>query len=319
MLQVQRNERSSKAIGDIGGLSAWQNDLAVLGKLALLWINHGPMTATQPRSRLMDGRSAMLRLEANGTTIAYTRSGRGPPIVLMHGAEADHSMFAALTAQLEKHLTVIAYDQRDSGETSNPSQPYTLEDMGEDAAALIQGLGFERAHVYGTSLGSLIAQSLAVRHPKRLDRLVLAAPIRIGRTLAEIVPETAAQLRQLRADREKNAEEIARIFYPEPHLAAHPELLEPFKLQRRTPEQLQRRTALLGPSPMLDLSRITAPTLVLAGRDDRLVPYAHSVSIAKEIRLAQTLILEGVGHVNAIQAPERVAQAIFQFLGVAPR
>jgi pimeloyl-ACP methyl ester carboxylesterase len=261
----------------------------------------------------------MRRLEANGTTIAYARSGTGPPIVLMHGAEADHSMFAALTAQLEKNLTVIAYDQRDSGDTRNPGQPYTLEDMGDDAAALIEGLGFEKAHVYGTSLGSLIAQSLAVHHPMRVDRLVLAAAIRIGRTLPEIAPATARRVSELRADRARNAEEIARIFYPEAHLAAHPEAVELFKLQRRTAEQQQRRAALLGPAPMLGLSRITAPTLVLAGREDRLVPCAHSLSIAQEIRGAQTSILEGVGHVNAIQAPEQVAQAIFQFLGVAPR
>ncbi len=259
----------------------------------------------------------MRRLEANGTTIAYARSGTGPPIVLMHGADADHSMFAALVTQLEKRLTVIAYDQRDSGETNNPDRLYTLEDMGDDADALIEGLGFEKAHVYGTSLGSLIAQSLAVHHPERVDRLVLAAAIRVGRTLAEIAPDTARRLSELRTDRARNAEEIARIFYPEAHLAARPEAVELFKFQRRTPNQQQRRAALLGPARILDLSRITAPTLVLAGREDRLVPCAHSLSVAEEIRQAQTSVLEGVGHVNAIQAPERVAQVIFQFLGVA--
>ena len=144
----------------------------------------------------------MRRLEANGTTIAYARTGTGPPIVLMHGAEADHSMFAPLAVQLARHLTVIAYDQRDSGDTRNPERPYTLEDMGDDAAALIKGLGMEKAHVYGTSLGSLIAQSLAVHHPECVDRLVLAAAIRIGRTLAEIAPETAGRMRELRAEKE---------------------------------------------------------------------------------------------------------------------
>ena len=258
----------------------------------------------------------MRRLEANGTTIAYAQTGTGPPIVLMHGAEADHSMFAPLAAVLARRLTVIAYDQRDSGETRNPPQPYTLEDMGDDAAALIKGLGIGKAHVYGTSLGSLIAQSLAVRHPERVDRLVLAAAIRIGRTLAEIAPETARRMQELRADRERNAEEIARIFYPEAHLAAHPEAVELFKIQRRTPEQQQRRGALLGPTPALDLSGITAPTLLLAGREDRLVPCAHSLSIAGEIRGAQTSILEDVGHVNAMQAPAQVAHVIFRFLGV---
>jgi len=258
----------------------------------------------------------MRRLEANGTTIAYARTGAGPPIVLMHGAEADHSMFASLAAQLEERLTVIAYDQRDSGDTRNPEHPYTLEDMGDDAAALIAGLGMEKAHIYGTSLGSLIAQSLAVHHPERVDCLVLAAAIRIGRTLAEIAPETQRRVQELRADRVRNAEEIARIFYPEAHLAAHPEASELFKIQHRTPAQQQRRAALLGPTPLLDLSQITAPTLVLAGREDRLVPCAHSLSIAEEIPGTQTSILEGVGHVNAIQAPALVAQVMFPFLGV---
>jgi 3-oxoadipate enol-lactonase len=259
----------------------------------------------------------MRPLEANGTTIAYARTGTGPPILLMHGAEADRSMFAPLAAQLEQHLTVIAYDQRDSGDTRNPAVPYTLDDMGDDAAALIKGLGLAKAHVYGTSLGSLIAQSLAVRHPGLVDRLVLAAAIRIGRTLTEIAPGTAARMQELRADRAKNAEEIARIFYPEAHLAAHPEAIEPFRIQRRTPEQQQRRAALLGPTPLLDLSQITAPTLVIAGREDRVVPCAHSLSIAEEIPGAQTAILEGVGHVNAIQAPAQVAETVFRFVGVA--
>ena len=98
---------------------------------------------------------------------------------------------------------------------------------------------------------------------------------------------------------------------------AHPEAIELFKIQRRTPGQQQRRAVLLGPTPLQDLSRITAPVLVLAGREDRLVPCAHSLSIAEEIPGAQTSILEGVGHVNAIQAPLKVAQVIFGFLGVA--
>src|SRR5262245_48328299 len=133
----------------------------------------------------------MRRLEANGTTIAYARTGAGPPIVLMHGAEAAHSMFAPLAARLEKRLTVMAYDQGDSGDTRNP-RPY------------------------------------------------------------------------------------------------------------------------LGPTPLQDLSRITAPALVLAGREDRLVPCAHSLSIAKEIPGAS--ILEGVGHVNAIQAPAKGSPGDLWFL-----
>src|SRR5262245_44975113 len=89
--------------------------------------------------------------------------------------------------------------------------------------------------IYGTSLGSLIGQSLAI---ECVDRLVLAA---VGRTPGDIAPETARRLQELRTDRVKNAEQSARIFYPEPHLAAHPEAIELFKIQRRTPGQQRRR------------------------------------------------------------------------------
>jgi len=88
----------------------------------------------------------MRRLEANGTTIAYARTGAGPPIALMHGAKADHSMFAPLAARLEKRPTVIAYDHGDSEGTRNPRQPCMLQDVGDDAAALIRGLDIEKAH-----------------------------------------------------------------------------------------------------------------------------------------------------------------------------
>jgi len=163
---------------------------------------------------------------------------------------------------------------------------------------------------YGTSLGSLIAQSLGIHHPECVDRLVLAAAIR----LRDIAHETARRFKDLRADRVKNAEQIARIFYPEPHLAALHEAIEPYKIQRRTPRQQQRR----GPAradATSRLSRIRA--LLRTGRKDRLVPCAHWLSIAEEIPGAQTSILEGIGHVNAVQAPAKVAQVIFGCLRVA--
>lgn len=140
----------------------------------------------------------MRRLEAKGTTIAYARTGAGPPFVLMHGAEADHSMFAWLSAQLDSRRTVIVCDQRDFRDSANPRQPSTFEDLGNDAAARIKKLSIEKAHVYGTSFGSPIAQLLAVHNPERADRV-------------------------------KNARRIARIRYPEAHPAAHPDVIEPLK------------------------------------------------------------------------------------------
>ncbi len=249
-----------------------------------------------------------------GVEIAYVVEGNGPPLVLMHGGEADHTMFSAFVPHLTGRFACIGYDQRDSGATRNPPEPYGIADMANDAAALIRGMGLAKAHVFGTSLGSVIAQGLAALHPGLVDRLVLSAAIRVGRSIADIAPETDAKLSVLRKDPAANAAEIARYFYTDDHLAANPHLAQRFGGGTRTPEQRARRGALIPGAPLLDLSTITAPTLVLAHALDRLVPPAHSLGIAKEIPGARTLVLEGLGHVGTIQAPDRVAAAVGAFL-----
>ena len=128
----------------------------------------------------------MQSFEANGVVTAYRTSGRGAPLVLLHGGEADHAMFDGLARALNEHFTVIAYDQRDSGATRNPQSLYSLADLADDAAALIRGLGYDRAHVMGTSLGGLIAQALAARHPNCIDRLILGSTWKINKSPLDV-------------------------------------------------------------------------------------------------------------------------------------
>ncbi|MGE0253022.1 MAG: alpha/beta fold hydrolase [Alphaproteobacteria bacterium] len=254
-------------------------------------------------------------VEANGTRIAADVTGTGTPVVLVHGNEADHTMFAGFAPLLAARHTVIAYDQRDSGRTTNPDSPYSLAEMGDDLAGLIAGLGYERAHVFGTSLGGLIAQAAAARHAGRIDRLVLASTFRIGKTVGEFNPGALEWLRVHAADREKHAGETARrYFFPPAVVDARPELVDMFRRQTRTPEQSRRRAALLAGGDRYDLGDITAPTLVMAGSDDRLIPCDLTLSLAAEIPGARTAVLDGVGHVGTIQAPERVAAVVLDFL-----
>jgi 3-oxoadipate enol-lactonase len=256
----------------------------------------------------------MPSVRANGTSIAYTRRGVGAPLLLIHGAEADHSMFDELGGLLAEHVEVIAYDQRDSGTTLNPASPYGLGELADDAAALIEALGLERAHVFGTSLGGAIAQALACRHPRRVDRLVLASTFRAGIAPSSISPEVFASLAALRADLPRSAAAIARYFFTERHLAAHPEAAEIFAANRRDAAQKQRRAAILSRPVAVDLGAIACPTLVLVGAEDRLIPPAHTLALARELPNARTAIIAGVGHVAAIQDPGAVAREVLAFL-----
>jgi 3-oxoadipate enol-lactonase len=169
-------------------------------------------------------------------------------------------MFDGFGALLAGHFTVIAYDQRDSGGTRNPPVPYGLAEMADDAAALIAALGYERAHVFGTSLGGVIAQVLAARHPGRIDRLVLSSTFRAGVPPLSINPEVFPRLAALRAGLPGTAAEIATYFFPAAHIAAHPEVVDIFNGTSRTAEQRQRRAGILARAVTCNLAAITAPT-----------------------------------------------------------
>ncbi|SDN55508.1 alpha/beta fold hydrolase [Afipia sp. GAS231] len=252
--------------------------------------------------------------EANGVATAYQTSGRGAPVVLLHGGEADHAMFDGLSHALNGHFTVIAYDQRDSGATKNPPASYSLADLADDAAALIRGLGHERAHVFGTSLGGQIAQALAARHPDCIDRLILGSTWKINKSPLEVNPDAFRTLASYRADTAGNAPKIAEYFFPPECLRARPGLIDIFRGNSRDDGQKARRGALLAQPVAADLATFDRPTLLLAGSDDRLIPNVETFAIAQGLKRVETRVIEQVGHVSSIQAPERVAEAVIAFL-----
>ncbi|WP_407147094.1 alpha/beta fold hydrolase [Bradyrhizobium sp. ORS 86] len=256
----------------------------------------------------------METVEANGISISFKRRGEGPPLFLLHGAEADHSMFDAFAAVLAPHFTVIAYDQRDSGATRNPPEPYGLGELADDLAALVAVLGYARAHVFGTSFGGAIAQVAAVRHPARIDRLILASTFRVGVPVASINPEGFPRFAELRARLPESLPAFAEYFFTPGYIAAHPDALSLFAGNKRDAGQRERRGAVLAQPIEISLGAVKAPTLVLAGSEDRLIPPAHTLSLAREIPGARSAIVEGVGHVGTIQDPATMAAHVRAFL-----
>lgn len=253
-------------------------------------------------------------IRANGVVVAYTKLGKGPSLVLMHGNEADHSMFDELAAYLAEDFTVYAYDQRDCGQTENPQSPYTLADLGDDAAAFVSVLGVERAHIYGTSLGGLVAQSLASRHPDRVDRLVLGNTWQAGTSPRDFNPQALEKLAAYRVDLAGNAPKIAELFFPATFIRERPSVVEMFRQNTRSEEKrIRRGTVVLG-EMSADLSKFPRPVLLLTGTEDVLIPPEVTTAIASHIPNARTVQLEGIGHIGVIQDPDQVARILSDFL-----
>lgn len=252
-------------------------------------------------------------VQAGEVRIAFDREGDGPPLVLMHGAEASRQMFAALMPHLSKHFTVIASDQRDCGESEGPERASTLADLANEAQQLIEALGLQRAHVFGSSFGGRVAQALALLHPRSVDHLVLASTWPLPRSYEELCPD-APRLSELRGGLPDTAEELATWFFPEAFLDQRPELRRVFANARPGSARSARRAATVQTTIERVVADIIAPTLVLAGELDRVVPPSVTLSMAEHIRGAEAAQLSAIGHVAAMQAPEVLAHHIVRFL-----
>ncbi len=255
--------------------------------------------------------------ESVGT--AFRQTGNGPLLLLIHGAEADHTMFLGLMNALAGNFSVVAYDQRDSGSTENGNAPYDLETLANDAAALIRFLlknsGGSGVHVYGTSFGGQIAQVLAARHSHLVNRLILGSTWAVDRKLSDVNASAIEQLARLRAQLPHSAEQIAAYFFSQTFLAIRPETVALFRGTQRTSAQAARRALMMHAAPpVIDFTDITAPTLLLAGGADRLIPPAETFDLARRIAHTHLQELSDLPHVGAVEDPERVAHAIESFL-----
>jgi 3-oxoadipate enol-lactonase len=257
---------------------------------------------------------AMLQFKTHAhVTSAYELAGDGPPLLLMHGAEADHRMFADVLPLLARNFTVVSYDQRECGDTQAPPSDATLADLAHDAAELIEALGWRRAHVFGSSFGGRLAQALALLHPEVVDGLVLGSTWPLPLTYETIQPD-AERLGALRAQLPASAETLASWFFPEHFLVERPELRRLFASAKVQTERSARRARTIRSPLDLSPAAIRSPTLVLAGSADRVVPPAATQQLAKSIPGSKFELLPGVGHVTVLQAPAIVARNITGFL-----
>ncbi|MBU2410432.1 MAG: alpha/beta hydrolase [Gammaproteobacteria bacterium] len=250
-------------------------------------------------------------------TTAFMRQGEGPPLLLLHGAEASHDMFADLVPLLAPHFTVIAYDQRDCGASEGADVPATLTDLAADACALLSALGYSSVHVFGTSFGGRLAQVLALEHPAIVRRLALASTWALATPYIDVNPR-GAEIRELRARLPDSARALAAWFFPPSALEARPALLEVFSQARPATERSRRRAQTVASPVSGDISRISAPTLLLAGDADRVVPLEATRAMAKLLPRARFQLLRDVGHVAAMQAPGLLAASLIDFFLAEP-
>jgi 3-oxoadipate enol-lactonase len=242
--------------------------------------------------------------------------GRGEAVILAHAIGCDRRMWEDIVPALAKRHRVIAPDARGHGRSPLPPRSWSLEDMADDAARLLDRLGIERAHWVGLSMGGMVGQAFALRHAARLGRLVLA------NTTSSYGPEGRPNWdNRIRLVSEGGLGAIrdmvaARYFSPD-FLAARPEVVERV-MGRFMETPAQGYVGCCEAIRELDyidaLPRIASPTLVIAGDLDAGTPPAMSRAIVERGPGARLAVLRGASHLSAVELPAEFAALVGDFL-----
>ena len=236
-------------------------------------------------------------------SINYQILGEGPRVLFFNGSGGSIKGSQLLINAFAKTCQVLAHDQRGLGETSVPNGPYTMADYAQDAAALLDHVGWQTTNIIGLSFGGMVAQEFAVTFPDRVDRLVLMCTS-AGGSAGSSYP--LHQLAQLPTDeRNKALRLLTDTRFTDQWLAAHPENAEIMRLQEDRPDTQKTQLEILGERLQLEarkghdvanrLHLVTAPTFIAAGRFDGIAPLANSQAIAARIPNSTLNVYEG-GH-----------------------
>ncbi|WP_062353215.1 alpha/beta fold hydrolase [Herbidospora yilanensis] len=247
----------------------------------------------------------------NGGRTSCRIDGAGPPVVLVHGLQIGQSLFDAFRRHLTDTFTVVTYDQRDRGASVFAPEPYTIDDLADDLAALISALGFGRAHVLGTSYGGMIAQAFALRHANRLDRLVLGSTNRFPFDPDRLPDGVRALLGALEAGDHARARDLLARLAPAAARSGDPEEETPESASERL---VRRFAAARGFDTRGLLGSVASPTLVVHGRRDATIRVADVLAMAEEIPGAGVLQLADAGHAWENERPASAAALIAAFL-----
>jgi 3-oxoadipate enol-lactonase len=255
----------------------------------------------------------------DGVRLYWTEAGSGEPLLLIMGLGATHEWWRRLMPFVTPRFRTILHDNRGVGRSDVPPGPYSIADMADDAAAVLDAAGVEAAHVFGISMGGMIAQELALRHPGRVHSLILGCTTCGG---SDGVRARREALDALNARATMTREQAIRAMVPFTFDGGTP--------RERIEEELAMRLATIvsidGYNAQIQairswggtyarLSEIAVPTLVIHGETDELVPAENAPILARAIPGATLVMLPRASHIFLTDQTEAASEAVLSFLG----
>ena len=252
-------------------------------------------------------------VSVHGIDLAYTRRGTGTPLVLIHGFPLDHTSWDKVASLLESEFEIITPDLRGFGQSTTLETPYTVSDMADDLAGLLDSLEIEKTVIAGHSMGGYVALAFAKKYPQRVSGLGL------------ISSQAVADAPDRKEGRYKTAAEVAEKGTVVVADAMTPKLSADAKVQSivRAVIEKQGKSGVIGAlkamaereDSMSLLSLFTFPLLLVHGDADLLIPIERAREIKAVLPSAKLVELPGAGHTPMMEFPEATADGLRFFAG----
>ena len=258
-------------------------------------------------------------VEAGEVTLAVEQTGEGEPLLLVAGGFMDMDQWSYQFEALADGRRVIRFDQRGTGQSSMPDAGYSIQQFGLDTAALIEALELGPCVLFGSSVGGLVGIEVATTRPELLKALIVASTP-AGVKGEPTPPETTMDMfRGAALPMEQATAALQDILFATDFHDEHPDMLDEAIEKRR--EYPSPPLALMGPlqstliyDPLEALAGFEAPTLILQGEADRIVPAGNAAILENALPNANAITFPDMGHALVIEASEAVNLVVKEFL-----
>jgi aminoacrylate hydrolase len=248
----------------------------------------------------------------------YEVHGMGEPILFVTGLGGDGGYWRPQIAAFSEKYQVVLHDHRGCGRSTHSRIDYSVEQMAGDLVRLMDRLNIERAHLVGHSTGSVIGQVMAIEHSERLKSFVAYASWTSADPFMRRVFEARRTLLTA-SGASAYARATPTFLYPNWWINQNEQLLkdrEALSIPAMSAVEIgaSRIDALMAFDRRADLQKITTPTLVICAKDDFLTPAYFSEELAKSIKGAELILLDGGGHMCSEVMPQEFNRTVFEFI-----
>ena len=258
-------------------------------------------------------------LPVGDINISYKIMGQGEPIVLIMGYGSTMDMWDHhFLENLSSKYRVIVFDNRGMGNTTAPPGNFSIAQFANDTVGIMSALGIEKADVLGWSMGSFVAQELAIRHPERVNKIILYAGDCGGKEAVVPSPKVLSDLANNSGTPEERGMRLLDLLFPKDWLSRQPAFYKWFPIPKETssPENIERQAQAIAtwPGSFDRLGSIESPALVVTGTEDVIAPPENAFILAQRIKGSWLVQFNGAGHGLMYQYPDKLARIVGDFI-----